>query len=111
MIPAAETVDFRPFVERAERPARTYHGLLQAFGETNSPLFRIKRREWFLASQTLSRSISVSTRRMSLTAGWQHPRCLTKVSGWMMWLLPFLSRQAGIAEDVDEARLHRGAMD
>jgi hypothetical protein len=47
-----DTVDFRPFVERAERLARSYHALLQTLGEASSQPLRIKRREWFLASQT-----------------------------------------------------------
>lgn len=45
-------VDFRPFVKRAEKVARSYHALLQTLGEASAQSFRIKRREWFLASQT-----------------------------------------------------------
>lgn len=45
-------VDFRPFVERAERVARSYHALLQTIGEASARPFGIHRREWFLASQT-----------------------------------------------------------
>jgi hypothetical protein len=51
-VPGGDTVDFKPFLERAERLARSYHGLLQTFGEAGSQPFRIKRREWFLASHT-----------------------------------------------------------
>lgn len=46
------TLDFRPFVERAERVARWYHALLQTLGEASSHSFRIQRREWFLGSQS-----------------------------------------------------------
>lgn len=45
-------LDFSPFVERAEKVARSYHALLQSFGEASTQLFRIQRREWFLASQS-----------------------------------------------------------
>jgi hypothetical protein len=45
-------VDFRPFVKRAERVARSYHGLLQTLGEASAQPFRIRHREWFLASQS-----------------------------------------------------------
>jgi hypothetical protein len=45
-------IDFSPFVVRAEKMARSYHGLLQTFGEAGSQPFRIRHREWFLASQT-----------------------------------------------------------
>jgi hypothetical protein len=48
-----DTVDFRPFVERAERTAHSYHSLLQTFGEAGSQPFRIRCREWFLTSPTL----------------------------------------------------------
>lgn len=51
-VSGADTIDFRQFVERAERLARSYHCLLKTFGEAGSQPFRIKRREWFLASQT-----------------------------------------------------------
>jgi hypothetical protein len=47
-----DAIDFWPFVERAERLARFYHSLLQTFGETGSHPFRIRHREWFLASLT-----------------------------------------------------------
>jgi hypothetical protein len=51
-IEGAEPVtDFAPFVERAESVARSYHGLLQAWGEAGGRPFRIRRREWFPASQ------------------------------------------------------------
>ena len=46
------SLDFRPFVERAERVARSYHTLLQSLGEASAQSFRIQRREWFLASQS-----------------------------------------------------------
>jgi hypothetical protein len=46
------TVDFRPFVERAERLAHSYYDLLEIFGETSVRPLRIRRREWFLASPT-----------------------------------------------------------
>ena len=45
-------VNFWPFVERAERLAHSYHGLLRAFGDVGSRPFRIRRREWFFASRT-----------------------------------------------------------
>jgi hypothetical protein len=45
-------LDFQPFVERAEQVARFYHGLLQSLGEASARSFRIRRREWFLASET-----------------------------------------------------------
>jgi hypothetical protein len=51
-VSGSDIVDFRPFVERAESVARFYHGLLQTFGEAGAQPFKIKRREWFLASQT-----------------------------------------------------------
>jgi hypothetical protein len=44
------SLDFTPFVERAETVARSYHALLQSFGEAGADSFRIQRREWFLAS-------------------------------------------------------------
>jgi hypothetical protein len=47
-----DAIDFWPFMERAERLARFYHGLLKTFGESGSQPFRIKCREWFLASPT-----------------------------------------------------------
>jgi hypothetical protein len=46
------SLDFRPFVERAERVARSYHTLLQSLGEASAQSFRVQRREWFLASQS-----------------------------------------------------------
>jgi hypothetical protein len=46
-------IDFWPFVERAEGLARFYYTLLKTFGESGSQPFRIRYREWFLASQTL----------------------------------------------------------
>jgi hypothetical protein len=45
-------IDFSAFVAQAEKMARSYHGLLQTFGEAGSHPFRIRHREWFLASQT-----------------------------------------------------------
>jgi hypothetical protein len=51
-ISSGHAIDFSPFVVRAEVMARSYHGLLQTFGEAGSPPFRIRHREWFLASQT-----------------------------------------------------------
>ena len=45
-----QSLDFTPFVERAETVARSYHALLQSFGEAGADSFRIQRREWFLAS-------------------------------------------------------------
>jgi hypothetical protein len=47
-----KVVDFRPFVKRAERLARSYHALLQTLGEARAQSFRIQRREWFLASES-----------------------------------------------------------
>ena len=46
-------LDFRPFVERAEKVARYYHALLQSLGEASTRSFQVRRREWFLASETL----------------------------------------------------------
>lgn len=51
-ISSGDAIDFSPFVVRAENMARSYHGLLQTFGEAGSQPFRIRHREWFLASQT-----------------------------------------------------------
>jgi len=51
-VPAGDNVDFGPFVERAENVARSYRAWLETLGETRAEGFRIKRREWFLASQT-----------------------------------------------------------
>jgi hypothetical protein len=51
-ISIGHAIDFSPFVVRAEVMARSYHGLLQTFGEAGSQPFRIRHREWFLASQT-----------------------------------------------------------
>jgi hypothetical protein len=51
-IPSGHAIDFSPFVVRAEKMARSYHGLLQTFGEAGSQHFRVRHREWFLASQT-----------------------------------------------------------
>jgi hypothetical protein len=51
-ISGGDTVDFRPFVERAEKLARSYHAFLQTLGEASAQPFRIVRREWFLASET-----------------------------------------------------------
>ena len=50
--PGDDAIDFWPFVERAERVARFYHGILQTFGEAGTQPFRIRHRAWFLASQT-----------------------------------------------------------
>jgi hypothetical protein len=49
-VSGGDTIDFQPFVERAERLAHSYHSLLRTFGEAGSQPFRIKCREWFLAS-------------------------------------------------------------
>jgi hypothetical protein len=51
-ISSGHAIDFSPFVVRAENMARSYHGLLQTFGEAGSQPFRVRHREWFLASQT-----------------------------------------------------------
>jgi hypothetical protein len=51
-VSGAGHIDFWPFVERAERLARFYHGLLETFGEAGSQRLNIKHREWFLASET-----------------------------------------------------------
>ena len=51
-IPGGESTDFKPFVDRAERFANSYHHLLQHFGEVNTP-FRPTHREWFLADRKL----------------------------------------------------------
>lgn len=45
-------LDFRPFLERAAKVARSYHALLQSLGEASPGPFEIRRREWFLASDT-----------------------------------------------------------
>jgi hypothetical protein len=50
-ISSGHAINFSPFVLRAEKMARSYHGLLQTF-EAGSQPFRIRHREWFLASQT-----------------------------------------------------------
>jgi hypothetical protein len=44
--------DFEPFVKRAERVARSYHRLLQTLSEASAQPFRIRHREWFLASES-----------------------------------------------------------
>lgn len=51
-IPAGDCVDFRPFVERAESFAETYHQMLTKLGEVEMP-FRAAHREWFLADRKL----------------------------------------------------------
>lgn len=51
-IPAGGCVDFRPFVERAELFAATYHRMLTELGEVERP-FRTAHREWFLADRKL----------------------------------------------------------
>ena len=51
-VTASGAIDFAPFVRRAEKFARYYHGLLQTFGEVAARPFTIRRREWFLASPT-----------------------------------------------------------
>jgi hypothetical protein len=52
-ISGSDTVfDFGPFVKRAERVAHSYHYLLQRLGEASAQPFRIRYREWFLASQS-----------------------------------------------------------
>lgn len=49
-IPVGDCVDFRPFVERAESFAATYHQMLTELGELEMP-FRPAHREWFLADR------------------------------------------------------------
>jgi hypothetical protein len=51
-VSGCDPVNFSPFVQRAERLARFYHALLQSLVETSAQPFRIKRREWLLASPT-----------------------------------------------------------
>ncbi len=51
-IPVGDSIDFRPFVERAESFAGTYHQLLTELGEVTMP-FRTAHREWFLADRKL----------------------------------------------------------
>jgi len=51
-IPAGESTDFQPFVDRAQIFANSYHHLLQHFGEVSTP-FRPTQREWFLADRKL----------------------------------------------------------
>jgi len=51
-IPVGDCVDFRPFVERAESFAATYHQMLTELGEVEMP-FRTAHREWFLADRKL----------------------------------------------------------
>jgi hypothetical protein len=50
--PVGDCVDFRPFVERAESFAATYHHMLTELGEIKIP-FRMAHREWFLADRKL----------------------------------------------------------
>lgn len=51
-ISVGDFVDFRPFVERAESFAATYHQMLTELGEVEMP-FRTAHREWFLADRKL----------------------------------------------------------
>jgi hypothetical protein len=51
-IPVRDCVDFRPFVERAESFAATYHQMLTELREVEMP-FRMVHREWFLADRKL----------------------------------------------------------
>ena len=51
-IPVGDSIDFRPFVERAESFAGTYHQMLTELGEVRTP-FRTAHREWFLADRKL----------------------------------------------------------
>ena len=54
-IPGSDlSLDFGPFVDRAETVARSYHTLLQSLGEASAQPFRIQHREWFLASQSFA---------------------------------------------------------
>jgi len=46
-VPLREVVDFAPFVERAERLAGFYHGLLQTFREATTNRLEVIRREWY----------------------------------------------------------------
>ena len=45
-------LDFRPYIERAENAACSYHTLLKSLGESSAQSFRIQHKEWFLASPT-----------------------------------------------------------
>ena len=51
-IPVEDSLDFQPYVERAESFAGTYHKLLTHLGEVETP-FRTAHREWFLADRKL----------------------------------------------------------
>jgi hypothetical protein len=51
-IPESDPFDFNPCVERAETFAKSYHRMLERFGEVGSP-FRATRREWFLVDRKL----------------------------------------------------------
>ena len=42
--------DFEPFVTRAGKAAHSYHQLLRTLGDAGDRPFRIRHREWFLAS-------------------------------------------------------------
>jgi hypothetical protein len=44
-------IDFKPFVERAEQLAKDYYRFLQSVQEMHAQVFRIVRREWFLADR------------------------------------------------------------
>jgi hypothetical protein len=50
--PEGHPFDFKPCVERAEAFAKSYHRMLERFGEVSSP-FRATRREWFLVDRKL----------------------------------------------------------
>jgi hypothetical protein len=45
--PFCAGIDFKPFLERAEKLAGFYHGLLQTFGEVTSQSLTILGRQWF----------------------------------------------------------------
>lgn len=49
-IPAVSSLDFEPFVRRAEKQAERYYRFLEDQGETQCGSLRIVHREWFLAN-------------------------------------------------------------
>lgn len=49
-IPIVSSIDFAPFVRRAEREAERYHRFLGDLREIQCDSFRIVHREWFLAN-------------------------------------------------------------
>ena len=51
-IPESDPFDFKPYVERAEAFAKSYHRRLERIGEIGSP-FLATRREWFLVDRKL----------------------------------------------------------